>query len=131
MNDTNTALSIVAESLRSGFIGRSFGAIRFWRFAVVRPHDQAFRLTEVTVTGDRLDLSFIHDSGQGLPGVISLWAPQGVSVGDKGVTVRELARVRMDDNEAWSDGGAKYRIRTPRGEGDFDINGADALTLEV
>lgn len=130
MNDTTTSLSAAAELLRSSFIDRSFGAIRFWRFAVVRPHDQAYRLTSVAVEGDRLDLVFIHDSGQGLPGVISLWAPQGVSVGEKGVTVRELARVRMDDNEAWADG-AKYRIRTPRGEGEFDINGADALTLEI
>lgn len=130
MTTSPATLAAAAQSLRDGFINRSFGVIRFWRFAVVRPHDQAYRLTEIRQEGDRLDLVFIHDSGQGQPGVISLWQPEGVTVNESGVAVQSLARVSMDDNEAWPDG-AKYRIRTPRGEGEFDINGAPALTLEV
>lgn len=130
MTTRPASLSAAAQALRDGFIDRSFGAIRFWRFAVVRPHDQAYRLTEIRQEADRLDLVFMHDSGQGSPGIISVWSPEGVTVGDTGVVVQSLARVRMDDNEAWPDG-EKYRIRTPRGEGEFEINGAPALTLEV
>ncbi|MEY2632394.1 MAG: hypothetical protein RIR00_1048 [Pseudomonadota bacterium] len=130
MNSASLSLAEMAQHLRETFLQRSFGAIRFWRFAVVRPHDQAFRLTEIREAGDRLELVLCHDSGEGQPGVLSLWSPTGVAVTPQGLTVQQAERLRLDDNEAWT-AGENYGIRTPRGEGAFPINGAPALTLEI
>lgn len=124
-------LEAAAALLRERFLHRPFGAIRFWRFAVVRPFDQSFELVSVQADGDRLDLTLVHASLQGLPGVLSVWAPEGLSITAQGLTLHNAARLKLDENEAWSSEGGRYGIRTPRGEGAFDINGADALTLEL
>ncbi|MBL8472947.1 MAG: hypothetical protein KF778_21575 [Rhodocyclaceae bacterium] len=131
MSQNTSSAQQAAELLRGSFLQQPFGAIRFWRFAVVRPHDQAYTLVSTHADADRLDLAFVHASGQGLPGLISVWQPEGVNVSSRGVTIKTAARVRMDDSEAWTDDGSKYHIRTPRGEGAFDIGEADALTLEI
>ncbi|WP_085315927.1 hypothetical protein [Derxia lacustris] len=123
-------LQQLAARLRADALNRVFGAIRFWRFAVVRPHDQAFELLSVAVDGDRLDLELRHASGAGSSSLLSVWAPAGLSIGPAGVAIAAAERLRFDDNEAWL-GGADYRIRTPRGEGGFAVAGADALTLET
>jgi len=120
----------LAAQLRHDFLNRAFGAIRFWRFAVVRPHDQAFELVSVAVEGDRLDLELRHASQAGGTSLMSVWSPAGLSIGPAGVLIGTAARLRFDDNEAWLDG-ADYRIRTPRGEGGFAVSGAEALTLET
>ena len=38
------------------------------------------------------------------------------------------ARLKLDETEAWLDG-ERYGLRTPRGEGAFDVGDALALTL--
>lgn len=131
MPDQTLSAAEAAQLLRASFLHKAFGAIRFWRFAVVRPHDQSYVLVSTHADGDRLDLGFVHESGQGLPGTISVWMPAGVTLSQRGLTIRTAARVRMDDNEAWTEDGTKYHVRTPRGEGAFDVGDADALTLEI
>ena len=123
-------LDALATRLRQQFMQRAFGAIRFWRFAVVRPHDQSYELVSVLVDGDRLDLSFVHASHSGHAGVLSIWAPRGVTIDAQGLRVQHAERLRLDQNEAWLDGDS-YRIRTPRGEGAFALSGSEALVLEV
>lgn len=123
-------LSDLADPLRAALLGKTFGGIRFWRFALVRPHDQAYELVSTHIDGDRLDLVFVHASREGLPGVLSVWSPAGLEITDGGISLREAARLRLDDNEAWPDGD-QYRIRTPRGEGAFSLGDSPALTLET
>ncbi|MEX8517244.1 MAG: hypothetical protein AB3X44_01850 [Leptothrix sp. (in: b-proteobacteria)] len=129
MSHDSAALQHVAGELRTRFLHQPFGAIRFWRFAVVRPHDQSFELIDARVASDRLNLVFRHVSGQGQAGLLSVWAPQGLSISERGVVLQEAARLRLDDNQAWAEGD-DYRIRTPRGEGTFPRTRAAALTLE-
>jgi hypothetical protein len=124
------SLESIAEAVRSGFLKHSFGSIRFWRFAVVRPSDQSYELQDVRCTADRLDLVFRHASGQGQDGVLSIWQPSGLSLEGSSLRIHAAARLRLDDNEAWSDGSSQYHIRTARGEGAFEINEASALNLE-
>ncbi|MCE1184221.1 MAG: hypothetical protein LWW92_01265 [Rhodocyclales bacterium] len=125
-----TSLETLAETVRQGFLQRNFGSIRFWRFAVVRPSDQSYVLVDVRTAGDRLDLVFRHASGQGQEGVLSVWQPEGLSLDGVGLSLQRANRLRLDDSEAWTDGGREYHIRTPRGEGAFEINDAGALRLE-
>lgn len=124
------SLTDIAQTLQGSFLHRPFGAIRFWRFAVVRPHDQMFELVSVSTTGDRLDLSLCHASHTGHASPLSVWSPADITITDQGVIIRDAARLRLDDNEAWRDGDT-YRIRTPRGEGGFPHADAPALTLDV
>lgn len=130
MTNNTPSVSEIAEQLRCRFLHKPFGVIRFWRFAVVRPNDQSYELVSTLAEGDRLDLGFVHASGQGRPGVLSVWAPEGLAFTEGGITLHGASRLRLDDDEAWIDDGKQYRIRTPRGEGAFDINEAVALTLE-
>jgi hypothetical protein len=130
MSHDSVALLHTAAELRSRFLHQPFGSIRFWRFAVVRPHDQSFELLDARVASDRVNLIFRHASGQGQTGVLSIWAPQGLTISASGVVLQEAERLRMDDNEAWVQGD-EYRIRTPRGEGGFPRSGTAALTLET
>lgn len=120
----------IAQALQDSFLHRPFGAIRFWRFAVVRPHDQMFELVSVTTTGDRLDLNLCHASHTGHTSPLSIWSPADLTISDQGVVIRDAARLRLDDSEAWHDGDT-YRIRTPRGEGGFPRADTPALTLDV
>ena len=122
--DTNA----LAEQIRAGFLNRPFGVIRFWRFAVVRPNDQSYVLVSTHADGDRLDLVFVHESRQGLASVLSVWGPEGLSLDEAGLTLAGAARLKLDDAEAWADG-ARYGVRTPRGEGAFDRDGGPALIL--
>jgi len=122
--------SDVAQKLQGSFLHRPFGAIRFWRFAVVRPHDQMFEIVSVAITGERLDLSLHHASHSGHTSPLSVWSPAGITITDQGVIIRDAARLQMDDNEAWHAGDA-YCIRTPRGEGSFPRADTPALALEV
>jgi hypothetical protein len=130
MSHDSAALQHIAGELRTRFLHQPFGAIRFWRFAVVRPHDQSFELIDARVGSDRLNLIFRHASGQGTAGVLSVWAPQGLTISASGVVLQEAARLRLDENQAWAEGD-EYRIRTPRGEGTFPRTGTAALTLET
>jgi len=127
--DTPAAL---AERLRKEFLGQPFGIIRFWRFAVVRPNDQSYVLISTHLEGDRLDLVYVHESRQGLAGVLSVWGAQGLEAAPaelgRGIALRSAERLRFEQAEAWQEG-ERYRIRTPRGEGDFPIAGTPALTL--
>ncbi len=116
--------------LRRHFVGQTFGCVRFWQFALVRPNDQFFQLASVTLAGDRLDLQLRHADGQGEAGVVSVWQPMGLSPRPHGVALSAAARLSWGNSEAWQAGEGQYRIRTPRGEGGFAIEGAPALTLE-
>lgn len=123
------ALEAIADGIREKCLDRPFGEIRFWKFAVVRPSDQLYRLVSVHAEGERLDLVFVHDSRKGLPGVISVWQPAGLIVDGAGVLgLRGAARVRLDENAATREGD-RYRVKTPRGEGDFAAEDSPALTL--
>lgn len=122
-------LEAIADAIREKCLDRPFGEIRFWKFAVVRPGDQRYQLVSVHAEGDRLDLVFVHDSRKGLPGVLSVWQPEGLAVGDAGVlTLSGAARLRLDESEA-TRADDRYRIKTPRGEGDFAAEDSPALTL--
>ena len=122
----------VAESLRQSFLHQSFGIIRFWGFAVVRPNDQSYQLTAVHQDGQRLDLTLIQEPGQGKGAVLSIWEPDDFQAitesGRTGVVLLNAARIRYGDREAWLDDD-QYRIRTPRGEGGFAVGDSPALTL--
>lgn len=124
------AAAQIAETLRGAFLDRPFGVIRFWKFAVVRPGDQSFVLVSTHADGDRLDLVLVHESRKGLAAVISVWSPEGLETaeGGDGIALRGAARLRHAEAEAWLDGD-RYRLRTPRGEGDFAVEDAPALTL--
>lgn len=120
----------LAAQVRNRFLRQAFGAIRFWRFAVVRPHDQSYWLTDAQGEGQRLDLLFQHASGQGHIGVIAVWDPAGLSLTPQGLVLAQASRLTLDDNDAFAQG-SQYRIRTARGEGNFPIDHSPALTLEV
>lgn len=122
------SIETLADAIRDKCLDRAFGEIRFFKFAVVRPGDQLYRLVSVHVDGDRLDLAYVHDSRKGLPGVISVWAPRDLVVRDDGLFSLHAARVRLDDAEAAPEG-ERYRIKTPRGEGDFAAEDSPTLTL--
>lgn len=123
------SIDAIADAIREKCLDRAFGDIRFWKFAVVRPGDQSYRLVSVHTDADRLDLVFVHDSRKGLPGVIHVWQPAGLAVREDGVlALTGAARVALDDAEASLDGD-RYRIKTPRGEGDFAAEDTPALTL--
>lgn len=120
----------VVAMLRDALLDRSFGAVRFWKFAPIRPMDQRYRIVSTHRDGDRLDLVYVHESRQGLAAVISIEAPEGVTVQGTVVQVARARRLRMGDFEAVSEGD-QYLVKTPRGEGRFAIDGVNALTLEL
>ncbi|MEN9484683.1 MAG: hypothetical protein RJB37_2563 [Pseudomonadota bacterium] len=117
-----------AQQLRGQWLHRSFGDIRFWGFAVVRPNDQSFVVVSVQAEGDRLDLRLVHESRQGHETVLSIWSPRGLQLAS-GLVVARAARLVLGDCEAWSEDDAHYRIRTPRGEGSFPMESTPALRL--
>lgn len=118
----------IAEALRPTFIDRPFGALRFWRFAVVRPGDQSYVLVAVHADGPRLELALVHASRRGRPSALVIDRPTGLTRAADGITLDGAARLSYGGCEAWVDG-AEYVIRTARGEGRFSIDGAPALTL--
>lgn len=119
----------LAAELRRRFLERPFGALYFWRYAVVRPHDQSYVLIDAVAEGDRLDLTFRDASGAGSAGVLSVWSPQGLTIDATGLRLQTAARLKLDDVEAQSDG-TGYRLHTPRGDGHFAGDGAPALSLD-
>lgn len=120
----------IVDWLQRHFIAQSFGCVRFWQFALVRPNDQFFQLSRVTLAGNRLDLHVCHAAGQGDAGVLSVWAPSGLMLRPHGVALAAAERLSWAGSEAWQVGEGQYRIRTPRGEGGFAMENAPALTLE-
>ncbi len=122
----------LAEEIRARFLNQSFGILQLWGFGVWRPNDQSYRLVSTHADGDRLDLVFVHESGSGLPGVISLWEPVGlesVPAGlGEGLAIRGATRLRVDDHEAHR-AGDQFRILTPRGEGLLPLPSLPALIL--
>ncbi len=120
----------IAAWLRQHFLGQAFGCVRFWRFSLVRPNDQFFVIAQASAVDDRLDLQLRHADSQGDAGVLSVWRPSELAPHSHGVTLTRAARLRWGDSEAWEVDDRQYRIRTPRGEGGFALDGAPALTLE-
>lgn len=119
-----------AQYVRTHWLDRPFGVIRFWGFSVVRPNDQGFVVVSVLAEADRLDLSFVHESRQGLAQVLSIWSPQGWQIdAAQGLVIARAARVSLGDCVAWAEGDTHYRVRTPRGEGSFPMQSAPALWL--
>lgn len=110
----------LADQIRSAHLDKPFGTVKFWGMAVMAPGDQSYVVVSSHADGDRLDLSFVHESRAGLPGVISVWAPEGLEMEGARLVIRSAARLRMDDNEATREG-ESYRIRTARGEGVWPI----------
>lgn len=119
-----------ALQLRSCWMDQPFGVVRFWGFSVVRPNDQSYVVVSVLVEADRLDLTLVHESRQGVAQVLSIWSPQGVRIDSaQGLVVAQAARVSLGDCVAWREADAHYRVRTPRGEGSFPMDSAPALRL--
>jgi hypothetical protein len=109
----------------------TFGEIRFWGFAAVQPHDQAYVIAEVRVHGECLDLWLRHASGLGQPFVLSIEAPGAIEVSADALTLDRAARLVLGDSAAWPDGPGRYAVSTPRGQGSFDQQDRPALTLRV
>lgn len=119
-----------AQQVRTHWIDQPFGAIWFWGFSVVRPHDQSHVVVSVLAEADRMDLTLVHESRQGLAQVLSIWSPQGLRLDAvQGLVIARAARVSLGDCAAWAEDGAHYRVRTPRGEGSFPMQSAPALWL--
>jgi len=129
---TSSSVLALAEELRTSFLHKPFGIIKFWGFGLVRPNDQSFELVSIHADGDRLDLTFVHESRTGLAGVISLWKPEGLEPAPEGIgqglAIRSAARLKMDENEAALEGD-QFRIKTSRGEGVWPIQDRPALVL--
>lgn len=117
-----------AQQLRAQWIDQPFGEIRFWGFAVERPNDQSHVVVSVLADEDRLDLTLVHESRQGLARVLSIWSPRRLRL-EEGLVIEQAARLSLNDCVAWPEDEAHYRVRTPRGEGSFAIESAPALRL--
>ena len=70
----------------SAALGREFGEIRFWGFAVVRPSDRRWRLESVEREGSTLLLGLRDMAGPPLPALLSLDRPIGLTVSAHGLT---------------------------------------------
>ena len=91
MSDTTTAgpaIEACAEFLRERFSHRTFGTIRFWRFAPRRPGDDAWELASVSVDGERMDLLLAPAGRDGAPETLSVWSPEGPALGAGGFRLR-------------------------------------------
>lgn len=119
----------LVHALREHLLNRSFGAVKFWGLATMRPHDQAYDLVSTHVDGERLDLVFVHASRLGLPGIVSIEAPGGLHLNPQGLTLDHARSLRMDDMEA-TDSGDSYTIRNAQGTGIYPKAGRPALTIE-
>ncbi len=124
--------STLASSLRSSFLDRPFGVVRLWGFAAVRPNDQAWRLVAVHEEGDRLELTYVHESRSGRAAILSLWGAAGLEPAPaamgQGIAVRSATRVQFEGVEAHVEGGALH-LKTPRGEGVLPLSDEPALVL--
>jgi hypothetical protein len=119
-----------ALQLRAHWIDQPFGVIRFWGFGVVRPNDQSFVTVSVLGEADRLDLTLVHESRQGLAQRLSVWSPQGLRIDEAhGLVIARAARVSLGDCVAWAEDDGHYRVRTPQGEGSFPMQSAPAVWL--
>ena len=76
--ESKTNLDALAAELRLRFLNHPFGIVQFWGWAQVPANDQSYLLVSTHVDGDRLDLIFVHESHTGLPGVLSVWSPEGL-----------------------------------------------------
>jgi len=117
-------------------LGRAFGEIRFWGFAVVRPHDRGWRLDTLRSEGQTLHLG-LGDPAQPPdepPAPVQLWIarPVGLTLSAHGLTFERAERLGFERTEAWPDGdGLHYHLCTTRGTARFEIQGLPALTLQA
>ncbi len=74
-------------------LGREFGEIRFWGFAVVRPSDRSWRLESVEREGSTLLLGLRDMAGPPLPALLSLDRPIGLTVSAHGLTFERAVRL--------------------------------------
>ena len=63
------AVAALAEEIRRSYLERPFGIAKFWGLSVLPPNDQSYQLVAVHADGDRLDLTFVHESRAGLASV--------------------------------------------------------------
>ena len=119
----------LVAALRQHLLNRTFGAVRFWRFAAMRPHDQTYELVSTHTDGDRLDLVFVHASREGLAGVLSVEAPEGLTLSERGLTIARARSVWLDALRA-DEAGDQYSLRSPSGTGAFPKSNEPALTIE-
>lgn len=120
----------LADKIKSSMEGQSFGIVKFWGFGVIPPNDQSYLLTEVRVEENGLSLVFMHESGMGNPGIISVEAPDGLEPAalGRGIAIRHAQAVRLDEHEAVRDG-EQFKLKTPRGEGLWPLKAEPALIL--
>lgn len=132
---TAADLHALARNLENRFMRQAFGGIWFWRFAVVRPHDDTQMLTACHVAGDghdqHLQLELQLCSGQGQAAVLQIWSPAGLEIDSRGLRLKHASTLRFGPATAKAVDAHRYRLSTPRGEGDFEIEGAPALFLEI
>lgn len=124
-------VAALAEEIRRSYLERPFGIAKFWGLSVLPPNDQSYQLVAAHADGDRLDLTFVHESRAGLASVLSVWQPEGLSSSTgPGLTIQRATRLHLDDTEATLEpGGAEFRARNERGEGTLPTEGAPALVL--
>ena len=132
-------VAALAEEIRRSYLERPFGIAKFWGLSVLPPNDQSYQLVAAHADGDRLDLTFVHESRAGRASVLSVWQPAGLS--GPGLTIQRAARLRLgsaqhngapstdETDAALEPDGATFRARTARGEGTMPTEGAPALVL--
>ena len=59
------AVAALAEEIRRSYLERPFGIAKFWGLSVLPPNDQSYQLVAAHADGDRLDLTFVHESRAG------------------------------------------------------------------
>jgi len=127
-------LATLAAAINQQFARRTFGAIWFWRSAVVRPHDEGQFLLTCEVLGEgedaHLALQLQHASGQGHPAVLSVWQAQGLSLDAQALRLQHASRLHFGPAQACLEGDY-YRLQTPAGESRFALEGAAALNLQI
>jgi hypothetical protein len=120
----------LAAQLARDLLHRAFGVVQFWGLAVVRPNDDSYEVTSIHADGDRLDITYVHESHTGHAATLSIWSPSGIEPAPSGagIAIRSAERLRFGDTEATSEG-PSFRCKTPRGEGVLPKDGAPALVL--
>ena len=126
---SEASAAAIADHVVAHHLNQPFGIIQIWGFGLVQPNDQSYVLVSVHADADRLDLVFVHESRRGLPGVISVWRPEGLSPAEPGcLQIRGAARVRLDQSEGAPEDG-QLHLRLPRGEGRVPMPDRPALLL--
>ena len=118
----------IASEIREKFLEKPFGIIQFWGFGIVRPNDQFYLIVSTHAEGNRLDLVFVTESRSGLPGILSVWDPEGLEVHEQKLLLQKGSRLRLDGAEASLEG-TQFHLKTEKGEGLWPLGPKPSLLL--